>query len=56
MACPKCGGTIIGDGYTSVIACEFAEIPEGIEPDAGPIYCDYEEEARDIYMKTGYYQ
>jgi len=42
--CPKCGGTMIGDGYTVVLHCEFADVPEGVEADTAPVYCDYEEE------------
>ncbi len=44
--CPKCGGNIEGDGYTSVYHCEYAEEDEYIysEPDADPVYCDYVEE------------
>lgn len=40
--CPNCGGTLIGDGYTSVLHCENAEDLDAIaeaEADAGPIYC-----------------
>tara|TARA_Y100001936_G_C15984123_1_gene618496 strand:- start:268 stop:432 length:165 start_codon:yes stop_codon:yes gene_type:complete len=45
MCCKKCGGTLYGDGYSSVIACEYADETkvDEAEPDAGPIYCDYEE-------------
>jgi len=39
MSCVTCGGTMIGDGYTSVTYCEFAIDTEYLEPDAGPIYC-----------------
>lgn len=42
-ACPKCGGELYGDGYKSVVHCEFAdeEKIDGIEPDTNPIYCDH---------------
>lgn len=47
MTCPNCGGTLIGDGHTMVIHCEFTDpwdqekYPQGpFEPDAGPIYCE----------------
>ena len=42
--CPNCGGDLIGDGYTSVVHCEYAneESYENCEPDAGPIYCTYD--------------
>ena len=41
MRCPICGGTMVGDGYTTLRHCEFArdEDIEGKEPDAGPVYC-----------------
>ena len=44
--CPNCGGTLIGDGYKSVVRCEFAEYEdyEFHEPDANPVYCRFEEE------------
>jgi DNA polymerase III alpha subunit (gram-positive type) len=41
-SCPKCGANLIGDGITIAVHCEFAELPADIEPDAGPIYCDYQ--------------
>lgn len=46
--CVKCGGAMIGDGYTSVLRCEFApDTDEVFEPDAAPVYCDFEEEGAD---------
>jgi len=30
---------MIGDGYTVVRHCEFADVPSGTEPDAEPVYC-----------------
>lgn len=44
--CPRCGGTMVGDGYTTVEHCEFAELPEGIEADGGPVYCNFEEDSK----------
>jgi uncharacterized protein (DUF983 family) len=45
MPCPKCGGDMIGDGYTSVMHCEYAEFDyTEYEADAGPVLCDYEED------------
>jgi hypothetical protein len=41
--CPNCGGSMIGDGYTSVYHCEFTDPPEDCEPDSGPIYCKKED-------------
>ena len=39
--CPNCGGAILGDGYTVVLHCEFAEddLIVAAEPDAPAIYC-----------------
>ena len=39
MSCPICGGTMIGDGYTTPIHCENVDLDPWIEPDFGPIYC-----------------
>lgn len=46
MICIKCGGDMVGDGYTSVMHCEYADETtyEFHEPDASPVYCNYEEE------------
>ena len=44
MCCSKCGGELIGDGYSTVIHCEFAD-PETYmycAPDEGPILCDFD--------------
>ena len=43
-SCIKCGGEMIGDGYTDVMRCEYVDDIEGYEPDAYPLYCDFEEE------------
>ena len=42
MSCPNCGGSMIGDGYTSVMHCEYADDEEYCyeAPDAGPFYCN----------------
>ncbi len=41
FVCRKCGGTMIGDGFTEPLRCEFAEdAAVAVEPDAGPVYCD----------------
>ena len=42
--CPNCGGTLNGDGYTTPVSCEFANTPDGAEPDSGPYYCGFTEE------------
>lgn len=42
--CPKCGGSIEGDGYTTVQHCENADPPDWVEPDGDVILCDYKEE------------
>ena len=43
MSCPVCGGTMIGDGYTTPIHCENVDLDPWIEPDFGPIYCTEEQ-------------
>lgn len=46
MCCKNCGGDMSGDGYSEVRHCENLDlIGEGYEPDAGPIFCDHEDEA-----------
>ena len=42
--CPRCGGDMEGDGYTSVQRCENADPDPWLEPDANPVYCDFEED------------
>lgn len=44
MRCKKCNGDMIGDGYTTVVRCEYVEYPLDVEPDGNPIYCDYKDE------------
>lgn len=53
MYCPKCGGSMEGDGYTIVLHCEFADEDKyhGLEPDAKPVCCDYEEETEELQAK-----
>ncbi|MCK5016065.1 MAG: hypothetical protein KAS32_03250 [Candidatus Peribacteraceae bacterium] len=41
MSCENCGGTMVGDGYTLVRHCENVDVANDLEPDAGPIYCNY---------------
>jgi hypothetical protein len=46
--CPKCGGTLYGDGYTTPIHCEFVDIGDMVlECDANPVYCDFDEDNRE---------
>ena len=48
MSCPNCGGAMIGDGRQSVRHCENTlSYIWDLEPDAGPIYCNPEDEERD---------
>lgn len=42
--CRNCGGTMVGDGYTIVLHCEYADCPEDIEPDGKPVYCEVSSE------------
>ena len=39
--CKDCGGNMNGDGYTSVMRCEFHEGPDDVAPDSGPLYCGF---------------
>ena len=39
MQCTICGGSIEGDGFSSVRRCEFADVPSDVEPDADVIFC-----------------
>ena len=43
--CSKCGGALLGDGYTQVLHCEFADEEDYlyVEPDAPPVLCNFEE-------------
>ena len=43
--CNNCNGDIIGDGYNSVMHCEFADDDKVhfCAGDEGPVLCDYEE-------------
>lgn len=44
MYCKNCGGVMSGDGYTTVLYCEKADVfDEGYEPDTKPVYCNYYE-------------
>lgn len=56
MTCLKCGGSMIGDGYTSVMRCEYAEEYEFHAPDANPVYCtwdnDFYGDSRDLPTTT----
>ena len=45
FTCPRCGGHILGDGYTSPRACENADVPPDREPDASVLLCDPPETA-----------
>lgn len=40
-SCPSCGGDMIGDGFTSVVHCEFAENYEHYAPDDNPVLCGF---------------
>ena len=44
------GITMVGDGYTQILHCEFVTIDlSSVEPDYGPIYCNCEE-VKEIIM------
>jgi hypothetical protein len=38
--CERCGGSLVGDGYTLAKHCEFLEHDPTWEPDSGPHYCN----------------
>lgn len=42
--CPRCGGSILGDGYTVVLHCENAVDVDLVEPDADIVLCRPEPE------------
>ncbi len=46
LTCLKCNGSMVGDGFTSVLHCEYADssLYEYHEPDADPVYCDFPED------------
>lgn len=46
MICNKCGGRMIGDGFTEIIHCENAEYESyyDLPPDDTPVECDNEED------------
>ena len=54
MSCPICGGTLVGDGYILVVHCENLDGAPDVEPDAGPLYCNYlpEEEMKEACAST----
>lgn len=41
MTCPHCGETMVGDGYSEVLRCPYAEYEayRYREPDAQPVCC-----------------
>ncbi|MCK5604355.1 hypothetical protein KAR91_20870 [Candidatus Pacearchaeota archaeon] len=48
MTCKVCGGTMVGDGYVTLLRCENIELDMdmlSLEPDAGPIFCIINEES-----------
>jgi len=46
MSCKNCGGDMIGDGFTAVMHCEYADESEldCLESDADTVYCAFEEQ------------
>jgi hypothetical protein len=63
MICIKCNGTMIGDGFTSVLECENLpeymqagdDSPEFAAPDEGPFYCDHGDDDNVIDHIVGAY-
>lgn len=53
--CPRCGGTLVGDGYTTAQHCENAyDVPSDLEPDAPPFLCAVVWDARDGSGANGF--
>lgn len=46
-SCPNCGGKMVGDGYSTVLHCEFSE-PTDEEPDAQPVLCKENEKNQNV--------
>jgi len=45
--CQKCGGDMMGDGYTRALICEFVpdtDETDAREADANPLYCSFEDD------------
>lgn len=42
LTCPYCGGTVLGDGFTTPLHCENADEAsyQDKEPDANVTYCE----------------
>jgi hypothetical protein len=41
MTCPHCGGSMLGDGVTTVIHCERLSVLDlWREPDSAPVHCE----------------
>jgi hypothetical protein len=55
--CTHCGGTMIGDGYTTPVTCENFD-PDSdigvIEPDSGPWYCSHNPKCDGCGNRSGY--
>lgn len=51
--CKDCGGTLIGDGYKTVLHCEEAqeELYSEIEPDANPVLCGFNAKSPDANVE-----
>jgi hypothetical protein len=42
--CDDCGGTMVGDGYSQVLHCEFVtDDLSDREADSGPIFCGFKD-------------
>ena len=42
--CESCGGSLLGDGYTQPLHCEYAEVSNDTECDADVVLCNLKEE------------
>lgn len=43
--CKNCGEHLLGDGYTDVMHCPYADDDATLnaEPDSGPVYCNFKD-------------
>jgi len=48
--CPHCGGSLMGDGYTTPVHCERISGPFDVAPDSEPILCEPEPGDREPFF------
>jgi hypothetical protein len=52
----KCGGSMVGDGYTLSLHCEIADETtyDFNESDADPVYCDFPDTVSGLLVTNDY--